>query len=103
MLKQVIAYVPPHIPVILDVKRGDIAATAEAYATSAFTHLHAHAMTASPYMGTDSLAAFLRYTDKGVFVLCKTSNKGSEDLQCLRVNSENKYLYEVVAERAAVA
>lgn len=103
MLKQIIAHVPSHIPVLLDVKRGDIAATADAYATSAFTHLNAHAITASPYMGGDSLASFLKYGDKGVFVLCKTSNKGSDDLQCLRVNQDNKYLYEVVAERASCA
>lgn len=97
-LAQVIAYVPKDIPVIMDAKRGDIAATADAYAKSAFEHLKAHAITASPYMGGDSLSSFLKYPQKGVFVLCKTSNKGSNDLQCLRVN--DKFLYEEVAERA---
>ncbi|CCW71703.1 unnamed protein product [Phytomonas sp. Hart1] len=98
VLAALIARIPPHIPVILDAKRGDIASTADAYAKSAFERLHAHALTVSPYMGGDSLAPFLRYADRGVFVLCKTSNKGSNDLQCLRLGG--KYLYEEVAERA---
>ncbi|CAJ1021153.1 Orotidine 5'-phosphate decarboxylase / HUMPS family [Leishmania utingensis] len=97
-LSEVIRSIPAGIPVVLDAKRGDIADTADAYATSAFKHLKAHAITASPYMGADSLQSFLRYADKGVFVLCKTSNKGSNDLQCLRVG--DRYLYEAVAERA---
>ena len=98
VLAEVIRSIPANIPVVLDAKRGDIADTADAYAVSAFKHLHAHAITASPYMGGDSLQSFLRYADKGVFILCKTSNKGSNDLQCLRVG--DKYLYEAVAERA---
>ncbi|CAG9572089.1 putative OMPDCase-OPRTase [Leishmania major strain Friedlin] len=97
-LSEVIRAVPAGIPVVLDAKRGDIADTADAYATSAFKHLNAHAITASPYMGSDSLQPFMGYPDKAVFVLCKTSNKGSDDLQCLRVG--DKYLYEAVAERA---
>ncbi|CCW64986.1 unnamed protein product [Phytomonas sp. EM1] len=98
VLEEIIAHIPKHIPVILDAKRGDIASTAEAYAKSAFERLHANAITVSPYMGGDSLSPFLRYADRGVFVLCKTSNKGSNDLQCLRLGG--KYLYEEVAERA---
>ncbi|RNC50351.1 orotidine-5-phosphate decarboxylase/orotate phosphoribosyltransferase, partial [Trypanosoma cruzi] len=97
-LQQVIAHVPANIPVILDAKRGDIADTAEAYAKSAFEHLKAHAITTSPYMGGDSLSPFLQYASKGVFVLCKTSNKGSNEIQCLRVNG--RHLYELVAEHA---
>nr|BAA31359.2 OMPDCase-OPRTase [Trypanosoma cruzi]BAA74523.1 OMPDCase-OPRTase [Trypanosoma cruzi] len=97
-LQQVIAHVPANIPVVLDAKRGDIADTAEAYAKSAFEHLKAHAITTSPYMGGDSLSPFLQYTSKGVFVLCKTSNKGSNEIQCLRVNGRR--LYESVAEHA---
>lgn len=102
-LRQVILSVPPEIPVILDAKRGDIASTAEAYAHSAFNFLSAHAITASPYMGQDSLEPFLRNKDKAVFVLCKTSNKGSNDLQTLRVGEQGQqsYLYEVVAQKAA--
>jgi uridine monophosphate synthetase len=73
------------IPVILDAKRGDIASTAEAYAKSAFTTLGAHAITLSPYLGKDSIAPFLTYGEKGVFLLCKTSNPGASDLQDLPV------------------
>lgn len=97
-LKQVIDYVPENIPVVLDAKRGDIAETAEAYAKSAFDHLKAHAITASPYMGSDSLFPFLQYASKGVFVICKTSNKSSNELQCLQTNAQ--YLYECVADCA---
>lgn len=69
------------IPVILDAKRGDIASTAEAYARSAFETLGAHCITLSPYLGKDSIEPFLQYPEKGVFLLCKTSNAGSMDLQ----------------------
>jgi uridine monophosphate synthetase len=73
------------IPVILDAKRGDIASTAEAYAKSAFATLGAHAITLSPYLGKDSIDPFLTNGEKGVFLLCKTSNPGASDLQDLRV------------------
>jgi uridine monophosphate synthetase len=73
------------IPVILDAKRGDIASTAEAYAKSAFENLGAHAITLSPYLGKDSIEPYLAYKEKGVFLLCKTSNPGAADLQDLPV------------------
>jgi uridine monophosphate synthetase len=73
------------IPVILDAKRGDIASTAEAYAKSAFVTLGAHAITLSPYLGKDSIDPFLVDGEKGVFLLCKTSNPGASDLQDLQV------------------
>lgn len=69
------------IPVILDAKRGDIASTAEAYARSAFERLGAHCITLNPYLGKDSIEPFLQYPEKGVFLLCKTSNAGAADLQ----------------------
>lgn len=69
------------IPVVLDAKRGDIASTAEAYAHSAFKTLGAHCITLSPYLGYDSIEPFLQDHEKGVFLLCKTSNVGSKDLQ----------------------
>lgn len=75
------------IPVILDAKRGDIASTAEAYAKSAFERLGAHAITLNPYLGRDSIEPFLVYPEKGVFLLCKTSNPGANDLQDLPVVS----------------
>jgi len=71
------------IPVILDAKRGDIASTAEAYAQSAFENLGVDAITLSPYLGRDSIEPFLAYKEKGVFLLCKTSNPGAVDLQDL--------------------
>jgi uridine monophosphate synthetase len=69
------------IPVILDAKRGDISSTAEAYAKSAFETLGAHCITLSPYLGKDSIEPFIQNSEKGVFLLCKTSNPGAGDLQ----------------------
>ena len=92
------------IPVILDAKRGDIASTAEAYAKSAFEKLGAHGITLNPYLGKDSIEPFLQYPEKGVFLLCKTSNAGSMDLQNLLVlplGSDNPMpLYNYVARLA---
>jgi uridine monophosphate synthetase len=73
------------IPVILDAKRGDIASTAAAYAKSAFKHLGTHAITLNPYLGKDSIDPFLGFPEKGVFLLCKTSNPGAGDLQDMSV------------------
>ncbi len=87
------------IPVILDAKRGDIASTADAYAASTFEHLGAHAVTLSPYLGHDSLAPFLKDREKGVFLLCRTSNPGSRDLQEL-VLADGRALFEAVADLA---
>jgi orotidine 5'-phosphate decarboxylase subfamily 2 len=75
------------IPVILDAKRGDIASTAEAYAKSAFKVLGAHAITLNPYLGKDSIEPFLGYKEKGVFLLCKTSNPSAGEIQDLPVVS----------------
>ena len=74
------------IPVILDAKRGDIASSSEAYAKSAFEQLGAHAITLNPYLGKDSIDPFLAYKEKGVFLLCKTSNPSAADLQDLPVS-----------------
>ena len=98
-LREVISAVPQGIPVILDAKRGDIASTARAYARSAFDVLEADAITLSPYLGYDSLAPFLERAEKGVFLLCKTSNTGSGDLQDLPL-AEGGLLYEKVARSA---
>lgn len=73
------------IPVILDAKRGDIASTADAYAQSAFETLGADCVTLNPYLGKDSIEPFIKDHEKGVFLLCKTSNAGSMDLQNLLV------------------
>lgn len=91
------------IPVILDAKRGDIASTAQAYARSAFESLGADAVTLSPYLGRDSIEPFLSYPEKGVFLLCKTSNPGSADLQDVLVSQESRSepLYMHVAHLAS--
>ncbi len=78
------------IPVILDAKRGDIASTAEAYAKSTFDSLGAHCITLSPYLGKDSIDPFIQTSEKGVFLLCKTSNPGSGDLQDLMVLDDER-------------
>ncbi len=87
LLQEVIAAVPQDIPVILDAKRGDIASTAQAYAHAAFQVLGAGAVTVNPYLGRDSIEPFLSDPQKGVFLLCKTSNPGSADLQDLPIGS----------------
>ena len=81
----------PDVPVILDVKRGDIGATAEHYAREAFERYGADAVTLSPYMGRDSIEPFLAYADRGAFLLCRTSNAGGADLQMLDVGGEPLY------------
>jgi orotidine-5'-phosphate decarboxylase len=89
----------PGIPVILDAKRGDVGNTAERYAIEAFERYGADAVTVNPYLGSDSLEPFLKHEDKGVIILCRTSNPGARDLQDLDVGGRK--LYHVVAERAA--
>ncbi|HQH27445.1 MAG TPA: orotidine-5'-phosphate decarboxylase [Oligoflexia bacterium] len=81
----------PGIPVILDAKRGDIGATAELYAQEAFIRYGADAVTVNPYLGFDSVEPFLRYEDKGVVLLCRTSNPGAKDFQDLRVGTQTLY------------
>ncbi len=85
VLEVVIDSIPEEIPVILDAKRGDIASSAEAYAQAAFTTFGADAITVNPYLGYDSLQPFLKDENKGVFLLCKTSNPGAADIQDLNI------------------
>jgi len=95
-LGRTIAYIGKRVPVILDGKRGDIGNTAGMYARSAFEWLGVDAVTVSPYMGLDSVAPFMEYPDKGIFVLCLTSNQGSEDFQLF---PEDDPLYERVVRK----
>jgi len=81
----------PHIPVVLDAKRGDIGATAEHYAREAYERYGADAVTLSPYMGFDSVAPYLEYPDKGAIILCRTSNAGGSDLQALDMGDGKVY------------
>ncbi len=89
----------PGIPVILDAKRGDIGSTAEMYAKEVFDRYQADAVTVNPYMGGDTLRPFLKRSDKGVIILCRTSNPGSRDLQDLDTNGEK--LFQIVARKAS--
>ena len=89
----------PGIPVVLDAKRGDIGSTAEQYAVEAFERFKADAITVNPYMGRDSVDPYLAYPDKGVILLCRTSNPGGSDLQFLDVGGLK--LYEHVARLVA--
>ena len=89
----------PGIPVILDAKRGDVGNTAERYAIEAFERYAADAVTVNPYLGGDALEPFLRHADRGVVVLCRTSNPGAGELQDLDVGGRR--LYQVVARLAA--
>ncbi len=97
-LGEVMAHVPGDIPVILDFKAGDIGNTAEKYAKMAYDLLGADAVTVNPYMGYDAVEPFLRGTDKCVFLLCLTSNTGSQDFQ--RLKTDEGPLFEVVAKTA---
>jgi orotidine-5'-phosphate decarboxylase len=92
----------PHVPVILDAKRGDIGSTAEQYAKEAFERYGADAVTLSPFMGFDSVQPYLKYPGKGAFLLCRTSNPGGDDLQNQRLSSVEgqPLLYEHVARLA---
>ena len=92
----------PHVPTILDAKRGDIGSTAQQYAIEAFERYGADAVTLSPFMGFDSVQPYLQYHGKGAFLLCRTSNPGGDDLQNQRLASVEgqPLLYEHVARLA---
>jgi len=95
----------PGIPVILDAKRGDIGSTAEQYAIEAFERYQADAVTVNPFMGSDSVSPFTDYRDKGVIILCRTSNAGGGDFQDLMVGAKGgearlyQHIARVVAEK----
>ncbi len=101
-LKRTRDYIPGDIPVIIDAKRGDIGNTAKAYARSLFDYYGFDAATVNPYLGHDALEPFIQYRDRGIFILCRTSNKGAMDFQSLSVETETgpKKLFEIVAEKA---
>ncbi len=105
ILRSTIDSVPSDIPVLLDAKRGDVGATAAAYAPACFEELGADAVTLSPYLGKDSIAPFADYPDKGLFVLCHTSNPSAGTFQELTVRDgkgscEERPLFLRVAKEA---
>jgi orotidine 5'-phosphate decarboxylase subfamily 2 len=99
MLEQVLKEVPEDIPVVLDVKRGDIGETQGYYAKGCFDVMKVDAVTLNPYMGRDTLEPFLKYTDKGLYLLGVTSNPGARDIELQKVGE--RQVYEIVAEMTA--
>ncbi len=93
----------PAVPVILDAKRGDIGSTAEQYAREAFERYQADAVTISPFLGRDSVTPYTDYADKGVIILCRTSNPGGSDMQFLKVEGPQgeELLYQRIARVVA--
>jgi len=101
-LQEVVRAIPAHIPVIADAKRGDIGNTASRYAAAIFETYGCDAVTVNPYLGYDAVAPFLAYRERGVILLCRTSNPSARDFQDLLVQADNgqtRPLYEVVAGR----
>ena len=98
-LQKTVEYIPDFIPVIGDGKRGDIGNTAKAYAKALFEIFGFEAATVNPYLGHDSIQPFLEYKEKGIFILCRTSNPGSGDFQNL-TDAQGEPLYITVAKRA---
>ncbi len=99
LLVKTVEHIPEHIPVIADGKRGDIGNTARVYARALFLTFGFDAATINPYLGTDCIESFTSYPDKGVFILCRTSNPGAMDFQSIP-DPEGTPLYELVARKA---
>jgi orotidine-5'-phosphate decarboxylase len=83
----------PNSPFLFDAKRGDMGNTMRAYALAAFATLTMDAATVNPYLGSDSVEEFTRYKDRGVYVLCRTSNPGAAILQHLKADGESLYVH----------
>lgn len=99
-LVETIAYIRKNyssIPILLDAKRGDVASTAQMYAKEVFDYLEADAVTVNPYLGLDAMEPFFQRQDKGIFVLCRTSNEGAKDFQDLEIEGEP--LYQKIAQK----
>ena len=102
-LKRSVKQIPSRIPAIGDAKRGDIGNTSKAYAKSIFDNFNFDATTVNPYLGFDSIEPFIQYLDKGVFILCRTSNAGATDFQSLHCEEAggHRSLFEMVAHKAS--
>lgn len=103
VLRDTVRHVPDNIPVIGDAKRGDIGNTAKAYARAIFDNFNFDATTVNPYLGFDSIEPFIEYRDRGVFILCRTSNASATDFQSLRSETDGGHrpLFEIVAQKAS--
>ncbi len=96
LLEEVMKAIPDDVPIVLDVKRGDIGETQGYYAKAAFEQLGVDAVTLNPYMGRDTLEPFLKYADKGLYLLGVTSNKGAADIELQKTG--DRHVYEIVAD-----
>ena len=99
LLEELRTMIPTDIPMILDVKRGDIGETQRYYAKACFDVIGADAVTLNPYMGRDTLEPFLEYADKGLYLLGVTSNPGAADIELQR--TEHGAVFELVARMTA--
>ncbi len=100
-LEAVLERIPENIPVILDAKRGDIGETQKYYAKACFDVWGADAVTLNPYMGGETLAPFLEYENRGIYLLAVTSNEGAKDIELRK--SEGRFIFEYVADMAALS
>lgn len=100
ILEELVARLPPGLPVVLDGKRNDIGNTAARYAQAAFDELGVDAVTVTPYLGRDTVEPFASYDDRGVFLLARTSNKSAGDFQDLPTDAAGTPLYQAVARQA---
>ena len=98
LLQNIVSHINKKSIVIADAKRGDIGNTSRNYAQSIFDYYDFDAVTVAPYMGADSIEPFIDYKEKGIYILCLTSNKSAADFQYKF--SDNNYLYEDVAKLA---
>ncbi len=101
MLSEILKAIPADIPVVFDVKRGDIGETQGYYAKACFEQLGVDAVTLNPFMGRDTLEPFLKYTDKGLYLLAVTSNPGAKDIE-LQSNG-SRQVFEIVADMTQVS
>jgi orotidine-5'-phosphate decarboxylase len=101
-LKRTVKCIPSDVVTIGDAKRGDIGNTSKAYARALFEFFGFDSATVNPYLGFDAIEPFLQFKDKGVIILCRTSNASAADFQSLRCETPQglKPLYEIVADKA---
>jgi orotidine-5'-phosphate decarboxylase len=101
-LRETVKLIPPGIPVIADAKRSDIGNTAKAYARALFDYFGFDASTINPLLGHDAVQPFLDYKDRGVIILCRTSNPGAVDFQSLMCETPDgmRPLFEIIARKA---
>jgi orotidine-5'-phosphate decarboxylase len=101
-LRETVKAIPANIPIIADAKRGDIGNTSKAYAKALFEIYGFDAATVNPYLGSDAVEPFIQFGDKGIFILCRTSNAGAADFQSLKCITPKgtQSLFEIVAEKA---